>query len=695
MRPEQPQPRGTLKRSLTWRVSALVATALGASLFAYQTMSVGPYVEAQSATNLAAASGMVRSRLSLLFEQVERDLDLAKARGTHNRFTIDDVDGFNAWFIPYLTHMEPVTSVLLASEDGREILLLQLRDGTWMNRVSDPAVQPGTIRRILRADRGRVIEDVEKASNYDARKRPWFRGAMALPSDDGLHWTSPYIFFTTREPGITASMRWTAKDGKRYVLAFDVLLRDLATAVRETTVSPNGFAALIANDGRIIAPPRLRGAPPEPAEELLLQPARTLGVAPLTAALAAAGSSTRDPSGANDLSVEVDDDRWFARLDRYALGTQGIDILTMAPEVDFAPSSRRLLSALALISTIVVLVGVWAAARLAARVAQPLELLAAESERIGALDFSHRADVASPWREIERLATAQGQMRSLLRDATRRLENARRDLELRVEERTTDLRAANAELASFGYAVSDDLRAPLRLINGYCSVILDGEGASGLAPDSRVLLERAREATVRMDQLIDGLLAVARLSTRPLQREVVDLSALALDVTEELRHSDPTREVRVAIQPGCRTYGDPALLRDVMANLLGNAWKYTRDTPQAEIVFDKVEEDGERIFRVRDNGAGFDMGRAARLFLPFQRLHSEHEFAGTGIGLTTVRRILELHGGRVWAESEPGSGATFFFTVARRRRGRGETDRDTESEGPAAVDLDNHFQNRH
>lgn len=218
------------------------------------------------------------------------------------------------------------------------------------------------------------------------------------------------------------------------------------------------------------------------------------------------------------------------------------------------------------------------------------------------------------------------------------------------------------ESATLSYTVTHDLRAPVRAVEGFTRLIQE-DHAAALDPVIQGHLERVLGATARMNQMIDAMLALAQLSRQALERQPVDVSQLASAVIEDLRRAEPAREVRVRVEPGMRAHGDPMLLRRVLENLLGNAWKYTAKQAHAEISFGR-ERVGERsVYTVRDNGAGFDMQGADRLFGLFQRLHSASEFAGTGVGLASVRRIVQRHGGQVWAEGQPGRGATFFFTL--------------------------------
>lgn len=240
----------------------------------------------------------------------------------------------------------------------------------------------------------------------------------------------------------------------------------------------------------------------------------------------------------------------------------------------------------------------------------------------------------------------------------------RREKEEALDRAYHELSATNRELEAFCYSVSHDLRAPLRAIGGFSEVIAEDFG-DRLDDEGRGYLERIRVAANRMSGLIDDLLKLSRLSRQEIEEQTVDLSRIAQEVVEELRDGDPDHKVQVDILEGCRVTADPKLMRAVLQNLIGNAWKFTRRTVNPEIAFglETASDTGRQVCYVRDNGAGFDMAYAEKLFTPFQRLHKTGEFEGTGVGLAIVQRALHRQGGRIWAESEPGNGATFYFEI--------------------------------
>ncbi|HEC19664.1 MAG TPA: PAS domain S-box protein [Gammaproteobacteria bacterium] len=258
---------------------------------------------------------------------------------------------------------------------------------------------------------------------------------------------------------------------------------------------------------------------------------------------------------------------------------------------------------------------------------------------------------------------------SLVSDVTERintaaeLETHREHLEDLVKLRTMELSNINQELEAFSYSVSHDLRAPLRHIDGF-SQVLEEDYAEQLDEDGRRQLQRIRQSAQRMGQLIDDLLVLSRVSRGAVERETLNLSSMVEDIINKLKHYDSQREVTIDIQSGITCHADHRLVHVLLENLLGNAWKYTAKTQHAHIRFSQqTNEQGEVVFCLQDNGAGFDMKYADKLFSAFKRLHSDHDFEGTGIGLATVQRIINRHGGRVWAEAEVGRGANFYFTL--------------------------------
>lgn len=256
---------------------------------------------------------------------------------------------------------------------------------------------------------------------------------------------------------------------------------------------------------------------------------------------------------------------------------------------------------------------------------------------------------------------------SAIRDVTerKRAQDEIRNLNQQMTLHNIELSSANKELESFSYSVSHDLRAPLRSINGFSVALLE-DYSDSLDEEGRAYLKRIRDAANRMDQLIDDLLTLAKTTRSEMFHEQVDLSAMAEDILAQLQNGEPARRSSWSIAPNLKVEGDRVLLRAALENLLGNAWKFTAKKDDGRIEFGRQQLKGEEVFFVRDNGAGFDMQYAHKLFEVFQRLHDRSDFPGTGVGLAIVQRIMQRHGGRIWAEGSPGKGATFYFVMQPR-----------------------------
>ncbi len=282
-----------------------------------------------------------------------------------------------------------------------------------------------------------------------------------------------------------------------------------------------------------------------------------------------------------------------------------------------------------------------------------------------------RAEIATLHLLIAAFENVALQQTAKLKLAMREAQQSARDvrrlnavLERRVEERTADLLASNEELKEFSYSVSHDLRAPLRAIDGFSAALEEDYGAQ-LDEGARTYVRRIRTGAQRMGQLIDAMLGLAKVTRAEISRSEVDLSALAASIAGELLETHPERVVQFEIEPGLRVEGDPHLLRSMLENLLGNSFKFTSGTAEAQIRFGWSGE--QRAFFVADNGAGFDMRNSSKLFRVFSRLHSSEEFEGHGVGLATVERIVRRHGGSLWATARVGEGATFWFRLGQGR----------------------------
>ena len=358
-------------------------------------------------------------------------------------------------------------------------------------------------------------------------------------------------------------------------------------------------------------------------------------------------------------------------------GSQRLGTLYLASDLGAISDTFRLSGVIGLAVMAVALLAAYLLSRiLQGTISEPILALAETAKAVSTRqDYSVRAPKLGA-DELGALTDAFNQMLGRIAEQKGELQRYAADLERRVEERTHELQerneslrrnaaellAANTELDAFAYSVSHDLRAPLRSIDGFSQILLE-DYSEKLDEAGRESLQRVRAASQRMGTLIDDLLKLARVTRAEIRTEDVDLSGMAREIVADLQRTTPERQVEFEIAPGLKARGDTRLLRVALDNLLRNSWKYTAKQPAPRVEFRSADANGGRTFMVRDNGAGFDMKYADKLFGVFQRLHSAADFEGTGIGLATVRRIINRHGGRIWAEGAVDQGATFYFTL--------------------------------
>ncbi len=358
-------------------------------------------------------------------------------------------------------------------------------------------------------------------------------------------------------------------------------------------------------------------------------------------------------------------------------GSQRLGTLYLASDLGAISDTFRLSGVIGLAVMAVALLAAYLLSRiLQGTISQPILALAETAKAVSTRqDYSVRAPKLGA-DELGALTDAFNQMLGRIAEQKGELQRYAADLERRVEERTHELQerneslrrnaaellAANTELDAFAYSVSHDLRAPLRSIDGFSQILLE-DYSEKLDEAGRESLQRVRAASQRMGTLIDDLLKLARVTRAEIRTEDVDLSGMAREIVADLQRTTPERQVEFEIAPGLKARGDTRLLRVALDNLLRNSWKYTAKQTAPRVEFRSADANGGRTFMVRDNGAGFDMKYADKLFGVFQRLHSAADFEGTGIGLATVRRIINRHGGRIWAEGAVDQGATFYFTL--------------------------------
>ncbi|KAF0221629.1 MAG: hypothetical protein FD176_3100 [Rhodospirillaceae bacterium] len=428
----------SVRTSLLLRAFAIVVMALGVFAVSTYALIVVPAIDRLAQSQMTQTAGELDARVQRLLATVEITLNTSRRWGVNGSLQLDQVERFNEFFFPMIENHPEISSVIFAHESGREILLLHTADGKWINRLSDPD-RWGNKTTWMTWSNTRVLEKTEILErDYDARKRPWFIGAMAMAEDLGVFWTAPYIFFTTKEPGITAASRWTGADGRRFIIGHDVKLLDLSHFTRSITAGPNGIGMLLDDQGRLVGVPRdERFRDDGEIKKAVLQPLAAADLPVLAASWRHWNDLGRPDGSLNALEYRGED--WFSHFRRVFIGQQSFWLAVVAPHRDFIPISgdQTVLLVLLIVATLVAATLV--TLPIARRFAAPLEHLAAESTRIGRLDLQRPVVVASELAEINALATAQEAMRQALLVSTSRLEEANATLEARVSERTWEL----------------------------------------------------------------------------------------------------------------------------------------------------------------------------------------------------------------------------------------------------------------
>jgi PAS domain S-box-containing protein len=425
--------------SLVLRIGLLILLSLAVFAFALYQLIGRPTVDRLAESQMRLAAEQLEARVTRLFKTVEVTLRSSHGWGLNNDIDQAQLLRFNEFFFPIIANHGEITSVIFAHESGREILLLMTDDGRWTNRISNPA-EWGNQTYWITWDKNRQIESVDmRERNYDARQRPWFKGAMSLTEPRDVHWTEPYIFYTTKEPGITAAMRWTGADGSSHVIAHDVRLIDIAEFTTRMTVGEQGRAALFLKEGKLIAPPRdSRFNDRHAISQALLKTAEELELPEFAEAFRQWQGLPADARGVH--GFDRPDGHWVSLFRPVNGNASGILLGVVAPETDFVPISREDLLLLALITLSALALGMVVAIQIARRFGAPLDALADDSARIGRLELDQPVATTAPWREVTQLAAALEGMRQHLRSARRVQEDAQIELELKVAKRTHALR---------------------------------------------------------------------------------------------------------------------------------------------------------------------------------------------------------------------------------------------------------------
>lgn len=446
----------TFGGSLAWRTSLIILFALFVFSLGCYRLIVQPTIRGLAQAQMGMVSQQEDAYVRRLFEVVEDTLRSSQGWGKNGYLDQDQLLLFNEFFFSILSNHKEIASVNFGSESGREIFLMLAPDGKWVNRITNPD-QWGDRAYWITWSNAHQIEKVEmRRALYDTRTRPWFKGALALKHENDIFWTEPYIFFTTKEPGVTAAMAWTGKDGMRYVIGHDVNLLELSHFTAQVALGQRGHVVLLADDGRLVALPKdQRFGNDEQIRAAVLQ-------TPAQLALPSVDRGYRQWLAASRPEATVvpftnGGERWFAFFRPVAVHDMKLWLAAFAPEREFVPGSTLDLLILAVIAMATLVAGTLVALRLARKFAQPLEHLVRESERIGRMDLTRPLSIKTPWREIANLAEAQEKMRQRLLEGRNSLKAANEGLETRIVERTGELAQANRQLQASALEVKHQL----------------------------------------------------------------------------------------------------------------------------------------------------------------------------------------------------------------------------------------------
>jgi len=665
--------RVPLRRSLLLSASALVLASLAAFVVSLYAFVYRPLAQDVAAAQLGVASEQVEARLRTLVGRAEAVARINHDWGRSGLIDATHVERVNELLLPLLRRGPQLSSMVVAHESGRELLLVRLHDGRWMNRLTDPAA--GRRARYLSwSAAGKLEKDETREVDYDARVRPWFQGAMALSSEEDVHWTSPYLFRSTQEPGLSLAVRWTAPDG-RYAMGSDLTLIDLSRFTREIVVGKSGYSVIFSGDGKLIAVPRdPRFTTDDAIKGAVLKTPAELGLAPLATAFAL-WRDAGTPEG-RLLRLQADGVAWVVVFKRTSFGSQNFWVATMAPEADFAPFSAVHAGGIALLVLITLLMAAIVSSRLAKRFAQPLERLAAQSARIGRLELEQPEAVRSRWREVDDLGQAQEAMRVELLAATRRLAQAAETLEAKVAERTRELEeaketadAASRAKADFLANMSHEIRTPMNAIIGMAHLAV----RSGLPPRQHDYMLKIQQAGLHLLQLINDILDTSKIEAGKLTLEHSEFSLdevmdnVANLIGEKAAEKGLELVFDVARDIPERLIGDPLRLGQVLLNYANNAVKFT-ERGEIDVIVRLREHSGSGVlleFQVRDTGVGLTEEQQGRLFQSFEQadVSTTRRYGGSGLGLAIAKRLAEMMGGEVGVRSIPGQGSTFWFTA--------------------------------
>ncbi|MEC5398736.1 ATP-binding protein [Uliginosibacterium sp. H1] len=725
-------PRGSLQRSLVSAALLVALMVLGLFLAGTWYFVYRPAARALAVAQFDNHARQVAARLGTQTERLEAITRLTREWGRRGLIDVTRVEDFNTLLRPLIDGGPSLSSMVAADDSGREVLLMRGPDRTWINRLTDPQRRGPQATFITWNAQWEKTAEVERQADYDARTRPWFQGGMALADGQQAFWTAPYIFRSTQEPGLSVVVRWHAADGRRVAMTHDVTLTDLTRFTQRIVVGKEGFVAVLAEGDRLLGLPRsTRFADELAIKAAVLKTPAELGLPVLDAGLRHWRGQPAGHSGL--LRFEAEGSTWLAAFRPMQLGEQRLQVATFAPEADFVPLGWREALLVALLGAAAMLAAWWLAARLARRVARPLQQLVAEAERIGQLQLDEPVVVSHNWREIHALASAKETMRRALLDATRTQADVNRalidevgerqraevelaryqgQLEQLVAERTAQLEASNRELTE---AMGELERAQAELIRNEklasLGMLVAGVAhelntpignallsASALQDDARVLIEKASKRALRrseFEDFLDALNEATDLLARNLarageliqhfkqmavdqasdQRRVFRLRSVLEDVLASLGPRIKKTQHRIVFEAPVELEMDsyPGALGQIISNLIVNAEVHGFEGIAAGEVHISARAEGEDevVLEFADNGVGIPSDRLPHIFDPF--FTTKRGSGGSGIGLNIVYNLVgRVLGGHIEVRSAPGEGCRFTLTLPRIAPQRGE-----------------------